>query len=331
MTAIGSADAGDAGDAGDVADAGDAGSSGSGRGVSAASPVIRPIGVSPALRQNQGEGFFRGNKWPPADLVWQNPDAPPPPWAYTAAASFPRRAWAGRYLSIAVLGEFVSAQANDPDTGAPFRWDQISLPDWRTNDVAAELFELYQMIDYRPGVMAEAVNEIQGIEVYWQGLLMSSRASHPATTDLMHIAVRVGEFQAMHYKHYLLDAAKNPIPDRPRPSQLSPALMPPIAVPGHASYPSGHSTQAHLLSGLLAHVMPQAVTAPLPVNANPALPDTSLLDRLAERVARNREVLGLHYPSDSAAGKRLAEMSLRILLQCLTVKALIADTAQEWA
>jgi membrane-associated phospholipid phosphatase len=169
----------------------------------------------------------------------------------------------------------------------------------------------------------------------------------------MSIALRVGEFQAMHYKlHPGTDAAGNAIPNRPRPSQLSPALMPPIAVPGHASYPSGHSTQSHLLSGLLAQVMPASVTTPLPQLpgapaplplpnpppppppppiAPPFIPWTgSLLDRLAERVSRNREVLGLHYPSDSAAGRLLAAYSLYLLLQCPTVINTIVSAQQEW-
>jgi len=61
-----------------------------------------------------------------------------------------------------------------------------------------------------------------------------------------------------------------------------------------------------------------------------------LLDRLAERLARNREVLGLHYRSDSVAGKFLAERTLELLVQCDTVLKLLPggggeDTRQlEW-
>jgi hypothetical protein len=56
----------------------------------------------------------------------------------------------------------------------------------------------------------------------------------------------------------------------------------------------------------------------------------TLLDRLAERVSRNREVLGLHYPSDSAAGRLLAAYSLYLLLQCPTVINTIVSAQQEW-
>jgi hypothetical protein len=57
---------------------------------------------------------------------------------------------------------------------------------------------------------------------------------------------------------------------------------------------------------------------------------TSLLDRLAERVSRNREVLGLHYPSDTAAGTIIAGRSRALLLKCATVHRLIGEAAQEW-
>jgi membrane-associated phospholipid phosphatase len=74
--------------------------------------------------------------------------------------------------------------------------------------------------------------------------------------------------------------------------------MPPIQVPGHASYPSGHATQAHLIAKCVQLVLPaaDAMTAPL----------TADLDALAARIARNREIAGLHYPTDSAAGLVLA-------------------------
>ena len=119
----------------------------------------------------------------------------------------------------------------------------------------------------------------------------------------------------MHYKR------KN---HRPRPSQLSPALMPPIAVPGHASFPSGHATEGYLLAGLLARVLPPAVTTALPVTAGSGNPNpASLLERLAERIARNREVLGLHYPSDTLTGQFLAQQTLALLVQCPTVSDLL--------
>jgi hypothetical protein len=57
---------------------------------------------------------------------------------------------------------------------------------------------------------------------------------------------------------------------------------------------------------------------------------------MAQRIARNREVLGLHYPSDSAAGKKLAEETFKILMECPALKGqgtkpgLIAQAKDEW-
>ena len=48
-------------------------------------------------------------------------------------------------------------------------------------------------------------------------------------------------------------------------------------------------------------------------------------------MARNREVMGLHYPSDSAAGKLLAAASKLLLMNCALVQTLIAKAQDEWA
>ena len=102
----------------------------------------------------------------------------------------------------------------------------------------------------------------------------------------------------------------------PRPSYPAPALMPPIDPPGHASYPSAHATEAWLVVRALKEVMP--------VEAHEAL------DRMAERIARNREVLGVHYPSDSAAGKDLAAQTFPLLDAGPMFRALKAAAKAEW-
>jgi hypothetical protein len=84
---------------------------------------------------------------------------------------------------------------------------------------------------------------------------------------------------------------------RKRPSTLEPMLMPPISLPGHASYPSGHATQAYLIARCAKLLFSGDRLAKLDAD----------LDALAQRIAWNREIAGLHYPSDSAAGKELAE------------------------
>jgi membrane-associated phospholipid phosphatase len=191
-------------------------------------------------------------------------------------------------------------------------------------------------MDYRPGVMSEALAQRGNLGAYWAGLLMYNKNSHPTTYRLTQIALHVGQFQAMHYKYNPGVPPNSPpntpqLSPRPRPSQLSPSLMPPIEVPGHAAYPSGHATESYLLAGMLGVIVPSAATPTTPATATtPADLDSTPLRRLAERVARNREVLGLHYPSDSKAGKYLGDQTLPLLLRCPSVISLVPIAQAEW-
>jgi membrane-associated phospholipid phosphatase len=132
----------------------------------------------------------------------------------------------------------------------------------------------------------------------------------------VHASVRIAEFVAMFYKNMY---------QRPRPSQLWPELMPPIEVPGHASFPSSHSTQANTVALVLqAVVTPAAGTVVVPSALD-------ITNRLAQRIARNREVLGLHYPSDSAAGKDIIAPAIWTTMKtCPTIGLLITAAQTEW-
>ena len=63
---------------------------------------------------------------------------------------------------------------------------------------------------------------------------------------------------------------------------------------------------------------------------------TSPLRRIALRIARNREVLGLHYSSRTAASKHLAERSFEIQTQCESfddtdTESIVSKASEEWA
>jgi len=290
------------------------------------------MGVSPALATVPDangimEDWYHGNKWPPADFATQWANASPRP------RDFPRRYWDSRLYAITILGEFVLVNDN---TGKP-RWNQFAtsldtlLPKAKV-DIDAELDELVTLIEYRPGVMAEAMAQRTNPWAYFRGILMCNSASAPYTHDLVEVASVIGQFQAMHYKRHF---------SRPRPSQYSPALLPQIDVPGHASFPSGHATEANLIALCLAKVLPPAARTPVvgfaPAHAPPPYPGISPLQQMAQRIARNREVLGLHFPSDSKAGMLLAAESLDILMQCKSIydpvnpkHGLLSKAADEW-
>lgn len=76
--------------------------------------------------------------------------------------------------------------------------------------------------------------------------------------------------------------------DRPRPYVTNPELTPCLPKPHNASYPSGHSTFATVTSIILANMLPEYA------------------DRIFARAAIyrfNRELGGVHYPSDVEAGR----------------------------
>lgn len=80
--------------------------------------------------------------------------------------------------------------------------------------------------------------------------------------------------------------------NRPRPFMVDPSIETIVEQPPNASYPSGHSTFAHLNARLLARAMPEKAEA---------------LAARAEEYARNRIVAGVHFPTDIEGGRRSAE------------------------
>lgn len=81
---------------------------------------------------------------------------------------------------------------------------------------------------------------------------------------------------------------------RARPSQAAPELRPFIGDPPHEAYPSNHAFQMFSIAEVMTRMLPE----------NPA---TSELFYVAQRVGENREYAGVHYASDTEAGRQLAK------------------------
>jgi len=103
--------------------------------------------------------------------------------------------------------------------------------------------------------------------------------------------------------------------DRVRPSFVNPEIITVIGNPGLPSYPSGHASQFHLLAYCLAAVNPKKANEYLAAAAS---------------IAKNREYAGVHYPTDSYAGKVLAKLMIRQLLGQPTFKTAFLAAATEW-
>lgn len=87
--------------------------------------------------------------------------------------------------------------------------------------------------------------------------------------------------------------------NRARPYQLEPLLQH-LEEPGHASYPSGHSSASYVHAYLLSQLLPQH--------------SEQLLSN-AYDMAFSREIRGVHFPSDSEAGKVFARQFVDLLLK----------------
>ena len=135
---------------------------------------------------------------------------------------------------------------------------------------------------------------------FWAGIVLLSSRKTPFTLELMAALVMWSSFIAQQAKtRYNL----------PRPVDLSARIHPMIEIPGFSTYPSGHATRAALVSTLLrALAVPGLAT-------DWRAPVESQLTELARRIAENREVAGVHFPSDSHAGLALGEGLLRLLIK----------------
>lgn len=102
--------------------------------------------------------------------------------------------------------------------------------------------------------------------------------------------------------------------DRPRPFVLEPRLQPLIARPKSSSYPSGHSTWGYTMGLVLAQMLPEK--------------RNEIMTR-AKEYAHNRVVVGVHYPSDVAAGEHAASAFVAMLFISPRFRADLADATAE--
>ena len=221
------------------------------------------------------------------------------------SVAFPDRYWLGRWHAFRVLRQF-----------AEERWDKIPGPGkegWDTDALHNSLVQLLVNLtsgtptgqtkelaalaamarDERASALGEILTQdVEFITAFMEALTITP-GSNPKTFRILHIASLIGSYTALHFKETF---------DRPRPSYEVPALLPPIPVPGHSAFPSGHATQAHLMVECIDYVYSLASEVSNPDRVTVG----KVLRALARRVARNREIAGLHYPTDSEGGRLLA-------------------------
>jgi hypothetical protein len=189
------------------------------------------------------------------------------------------------------------------------RRDRLVGP-WESS-TTTELAQLRELKEQRPAHLGDIVSEQDGSVVIgrWYDQLGIGPTSHPLTTELLHATIYLAGSVAGVFKDRF---------DRVRPWVLAPNLFPPIPSPGLPAYPSGHATQMYLMARLLQYLAPHR---------------TADIMETAERVAVNRERAGLNYPSDTQAGRELADHVFGILRSECAEFISMLETAKsvEWS
>ena len=237
----------------------------------------------------------------------------------TPLANFGSRQWSANWYAWRVLHQML---ADVPGWAATVDGD-AALTTIRTDLVADYKGQIDLLVldarDERPDAIGAILSQDVEFFTDFLALLNMKPGSHPQTWRVLNIASLIGSFAALYLKNKW---------DLPRPSQLCPALLPPIPVPGHSSWPSGHSTQAHLMKNVMLRIFATTTMSTTDQDVW-----KSNLDTLADSIARNREIAGLHYAKDSEGGSRLADLLNDNILAGTAVQMLydaINAAADEW-
>ena len=190
--------------------------------------------------------------------------------------SYPNAAWNPKYKDY-LLQEPIWAR-ND--------WRQsIIIPSPPSlEETAKEIEAMKRLQSLREKHQADIDREIEldGIYEKFYAVLNASPETHPKMAEFMAKVFNDSTIVVFYFKNHF---------NRARPYHYYPEMKATIDTPEHPSYPSGHATQSYSLALALAEVFPNRRTD---------------LKTAAYKIATNREIGGVHYKSDSDAGKTTA-------------------------
>ncbi|MEM8579260.1 MAG: phosphatase PAP2 family protein [Pseudomonadota bacterium] len=154
-----------------------------------------------------------------------------------------------------------------------------------SSDPAVEIKDIIALRNQYLSMRASEIADQRGaFDHYFMAMLgMSPSISRPVAT-MVAFGIELGGMIGLEHKLHHNVA---------RPVQRFPGLMPFLPTPPHASFPSNHATQAFLVAQLLTDDL--------------SAPDgwAPYLSAMATRIAIGREIGGVHYRSDSLAGRAL--------------------------
>jgi hypothetical protein len=158
-------------------------------------------------------------------------------------------------------------------------------PDAKTSgQEAIDVYDHRAASDYQSRLV-EIIEENEGPPAYFHRMLLTDQGRNVQTGAFIGKVISWSLPPIMYFKHKW---------KRLRPMQLEPRIRPAVDCPTHPAYPSGHSTQSHLIALVMGRITGRK-------DIHDALWDA------ANRIAQNREYAGLHYKSDSDCGIELAK------------------------
>jgi len=173
----------------------------------------------------------------------------------------------------------------------------------------AELDELLALQAARTPAQQRSIEDHRTYEKVCQAIAQAAHhdlSAAPRTRALLAHVEQDASLAVFHAKRQF---------QRARPHQLEPRLHPCIAVPGHPAYPSGHALQGYLVARVLSLILPEA---------REALMNAGVL------IGREREIAGLHYPSDSTASRALGQALFAGLQTNAAFLAEVEAARAEW-
>jgi hypothetical protein len=193
-------------------------------------------------------------------------------------------------------------------------WQNIKVEDLTTVNDAQDIADLKKTMQQHlsDDVLMNIYGEAVDFTPRFENVCLYDGHSHPKTYRLTQTVSQIGWFVVQYFKekHHRL-----------RPSQVAPLeIRPLIKVPSHPSYPSGHATQSRLVGLVLIDIIGLKAGDPLD-------------DRIREvydDIGENRERAGVHYTTDTEAGRKLAKDVYGMIREDAKLAAAIDEAKKEW-
>ncbi len=210
------------------------------------------------------------------------------PFTTSFGGNFPEEAWGARYLKdLPQASAFVESQYSSLDLEPP--------PEDDSETTASEIEHLNQLSKTRHSkdIILIHKENFDPLKRFFE-VLGVTRKDTPKLNTLVDRIAETSYLPILYFKDKF---------SRIRPYQLDTNLITVITGPPHPSYPSGHATQGYLVASIIADLFPEGD------------PLKDQVMKLGQGIGTRREVAGVHYPSDTAAGIALAKQLKPLLLK----------------